>query len=65
MAVFGHDTSFLQQNARKHDVLPDNEVAPEQWVQGFDFDGTPRDVAQLGLNWLAFQDGGSERNFAC
>src|SRR5450631_3470531 len=38
VAVFGHDASFLEQDAGEHDVLPDNEVAAKQGVQDFDFD---------------------------
>src|SRR4029077_19642718 len=64
MAVFGHKTSLLEQDASEHDILPDNEVAAKQRVQGFDFDRTPRDVAQLSLKWLAFPDGAFERDFA-
>jgi len=63
MAVLGHDASLLEQDASEHDVLPDHEVAAKQWVQSFDFDGTPGNVAQLGLRWRAFQDRGLERDF--
>ena len=65
MTVFGHKASFLEQDAREHDVLPDNKVAPKQGIQDFDFDGTPRDVAQLSLERIAFPDDAFERDFAC
>ena len=65
VAVFGHNTSFLEEDAGEHDVLPDHEVAAKQGIQRFDFDGTPRDVAQLCLQWPAFPDGAFERDFAC
>src|SRR5229473_4607858 len=63
VAVFGHKASLLEQDSGEHDVLPDNEVAAKQRVQGFDLDRTPRDVAQLSLEWPAFPDGAFERDF--
>jgi len=63
--MFGHNTSLLEQDAGEHDILSDNEVAAKQGIQRFDFDGTPRDVAQLSLERFAFPDGAFERDFVC
>lgn len=46
MAVLGNDASFFQQNASQHDVLADDEMAPQKRIEVFDFDRAPRDVLE-------------------
>ena len=44
MAVHGNNTALLQKNAGDHDLIADDELTIEEWVQGLDRDVIPADV---------------------
>jgi len=49
MAVFGHDTALLQEDARQHDVLPHDEMPLQKRIQVLERDRAPGNMLQLKL----------------
>jgi len=51
--------ALFQQNPCDHDLVPDDELATEQWIYGFDWYFVPADVLEFGFGpgvcggWIA------------
>ncbi len=54
VAVLGDDAAFLQQHARQHNFLADDELALQQRIEIFERDRVPGDVLQLVLAGRVF-----------
>ena len=57
VAVLGHDASLLQQHARHHDLLSDDKLPLQEWIEFFEGNCVPGNVLQDSAAACVFDDG--------